>query len=478
MANQNTINNSTNQVKEYNFDGLTGPTHNYAGLSVGNKASMSNKNKISSPKKAALEGLEKMKFLMDLGFPQALLPPVLRPDFSFLKKLQEHLTSPKKKSNYNFYKFNQSEKTKLIHTIYQFSPELLSTCYSSGSMWSANSATCSPSADTRDHKVHFTLANLHSHLHRSIEVPQSVYLFKKIFSGRHFVCHLPLPSHPYFADEGAANHMRFCSSYGKKGVEVFVYGRKSFFSTQNTQIFIPRQTQLATQIIAHSHKLSSKNTIMVQQNPKVIDAGAFHNDVVCVNDQNLLFFHEQSFVHTKKFLTELKQKLNPTPLITICVHNREISLKDSISSYLFNSQLLPLKSKKSEWMLIAPLECQKFPKVKNYLKHLPLVSPIKKVYFVSVRQSMKNGGGPACLRIRVVLTPQQAQNVHQGVILTPLLYKKIKKWIHKHYRDQLKPKDLLDPLLVKESQFALDELSNILKLPDIYSFQNPSGLDF
>ena len=72
---------------EYNFDGLIGPTHNYAGLSFGNKASMKHGGTLASPRKAALEGLEKMKFLMDRGFRQALLPPQPRPALDFLRKL-------------------------------------------------------------------------------------------------------------------------------------------------------------------------------------------------------------------------------------------------------------------------------------------------------------------------------------------------------------------------------------------------------
>ena len=58
---------------EANFDGLVGPTHNYAGLSVGNVASLNNAKNTSNPKQAAKQGLAKMKALADLGMVQGVL---------------------------------------------------------------------------------------------------------------------------------------------------------------------------------------------------------------------------------------------------------------------------------------------------------------------------------------------------------------------------------------------------------------------
>ena len=72
---------------EVNFDGLVGNTHNYAGLAIGDKASMQHAFSISHPKEAALQGLGKMKLLMDLGLKQAVLPPQPRPAIPFLKSL-------------------------------------------------------------------------------------------------------------------------------------------------------------------------------------------------------------------------------------------------------------------------------------------------------------------------------------------------------------------------------------------------------
>ncbi|EGF31557.1 Succinylarginine dihydrolase, partial [Oxalobacteraceae bacterium IMCC9480] len=58
-------------AREFNFDGLVGPSHNYAGLSFGNVASFNNVKSVSSPKQAALQGLAKMRALAARGFAQA-----------------------------------------------------------------------------------------------------------------------------------------------------------------------------------------------------------------------------------------------------------------------------------------------------------------------------------------------------------------------------------------------------------------------
>lgn len=445
---------SNSSVKEYNFDGLIGPTHNYAGLPVGNKASMKHKNQRANPQEAALEGLEKMKFLMDKGFKQALFPPQERPDLNFLKQLG--LTG---------------NEEQIIYKAWKISPSLLAACYSASSVWAANSAVVSPSADTKDKKVHFTPANLQSYLHRSLETKQSRLILKKIFPNpHHFVHHPPLPSLPALSDEGAANHNRLCEDYSSKGVELFVYGRNGFSSHSGTKIFHSRQTEEASKIIALHHKLNPKKTIFAAQNPRAIDAGAFHNDVVCLTDQNLILCHELAFLNTKKVLNEIEKKMSPTPLLKILVRNRDISLDEAVSSYMFNSQLLPLR--KGKWMLLAPSECEDTPAVKEYLKSLSQNSPIQEIHFIPIRQSMQNGGGPACLRLRIALTKKEADTIHKKVILNKDLYKQLKAWIKKHYRYQMDPKDLLDPLLIKESQAALDDLSQILQLKSIYSFQH------
>ena len=223
------------------------------------------------------------------------------------------------------------------------------------------------------------------------------------------------------------------------------------------------------------HKLSPKKTLLVKQHPKAINEGAFHNDVVCTADQNILFYHELAFAESHTVLQKIKKALAPQKLLQIKVREKQISLKEVVRSYLFNSQLLPApdnkKNQPKKWILIAPDGCQKLRAVKDYLQYLTTSTPIKKVHFVLLNQSMIYGGGPACLRLRVVLTPEEVKHIHQGVLLTPQLYQQLKKWIHKYYRDRLSPAELIDPLLIRESKEALQALSNILKLKNIYSFQ-------
>ena len=435
---------------EYNFDGLIGPTHNYAGLSFGNKASIKHGGTLASPRKAALEGLEKMKFLMDRGFRQALLPPQPRPALDFLKKLG----------------FSGSPENQ-IQSAYKFSPALLSACYSSSNMWTANSVTVSPSADTEDKKVHFTPANLQSFLHRSLETEQTALVLKKVFSdSRFFVHHPPLPALPDFSDEGSANHSRLCSDYGEEALEMFVYGRKSFSLSQGQGQFFPRQSDLACKLIARSHKL--KKTLFVPQNLSAIEEGVFHNDVIFTGDRNLIFYHEKAFPETEKTIYQLEEKTAPLELLKISVKESEISLKEAVSSYLFNSQLL--SKGKNRWLLLAPKECEENQKVKDYLETLK-EKGISEIHFVSLQQSMQNGGGPACLRLRVVLTEEEAKTLPTGILLNPKLYEQLKVLIKSSYRDRIKPEDLKDPLLIRESETILDELSQILGLGLIYPFQ-------
>ena len=137
---------------EFNFDGLIGPTHNYSGLSEGNIASFNNSKKTSSPLNAALQGLEKMKLLIDLGIPQGIFLPHERPNLNFLRS----------------HGFLGSD-TDIVASAAKNSNLLLNQSYSASSMWAANAATFSPSVDSQDSIAHITPANLFSMPHRRIE---------------------------------------------------------------------------------------------------------------------------------------------------------------------------------------------------------------------------------------------------------------------------------------------------------------------
>jgi succinylarginine dihydrolase len=441
---------------EANFDGLVGPTHNYAGLSWGNVASESNVQGESNPREAALQGLKKMKDLADRGFVQGVLPPHERPHMPTLRALG----------------FTGSD-ARVLEQAGQKAPVLLAAVSSASCMWTANAATVSPSADTADGRVHFTPANLNAKFHRSIEHPTTGRMLQRIFGDdRHFAHHPALPAVSQFGDEGAANHTRFCGSYGEPGVELFVYGRMAFNeSAPKPKNYPARQTLEASQAIARLHGLNAGSVVFAQQNPQAIDAGVFHNDVIAVGNGPVLFYHEHAFLNEAQVIEELRDKLGDTPLVPIRVPAEAVSVIQAVQSYLFNSQLLSHPD--GTMTLVVPGECRENEAVTAYLDSLVAGSnPIAEVAVFELQQSMRNGGGPACLRLRVVLTEAERQAMHRGVLLTDRLYGELVAWVERHYRDRLVQADLADVSLLEESRAALDELTRILGLGSIYEFQD------
>ncbi|AWB64958.1 succinylarginine dihydrolase [Saccharobesus litoralis] len=388
---------------EVNFDGLVGPTHNYAGLAYGNLASQVNANSKANPKRAALQGLDKMQTMLDLGLKQGYIPPLERPDIRTLEKL-------------GFF----GTETQIIQQASKHAPQILAACFSASNMWVANAATISSSLDTQDHKIHITPANLLSQFHRSIETQGTAQQLKEIFpENQCFVHHAPLPAHDLFADEGAANHMRMAPSHSHAGINIFVYGRSSSTSIK-PQKYPARHTLEACQAIARCHLLNEDRTVFIQQNPTAIDAGAFHNDVVAVNNENVIFYHEHAFLNTLDAEQEIKEKwqcLTNKELYLIKVTNSEIDLTTAIKTYIFNSQIVTIDD--DSMVLIAPIECQENTQVKNYIEKLiSQKNPINRVIYQDLRQSMKNGGGPACLRLRVVLNSEEIEKVNKDYLFT------------------------------------------------------------
>ncbi|MDR3608672.1 MAG: N-succinylarginine dihydrolase [Oligoflexia bacterium] len=454
-------------AQEANFDGIVGPTHNYSGLSFGNVASSASKANISNPKQAALQGLGKMKALLDLGLVQGVLPPQERPDVASLRRIG----------------FRGSDHEIVIQAG-KTDPAILAAASSASSMWAANAATVSPSADTADGKVHFTPANLSNKFHRSIEADTTSRALQAIFRDpARFAHHAPLPSNASFGDEGAANHTRLCAEYGGPGLEFFVYGRRAFYPEKAAPAPEPtkypaRQSLEASQAIARLHGLSPENALFAQQDPGAIDAGVFHNDVAGVGNKNALFYHEEAYADRKGVPAALRERfkrITKQDLILVEVPSDAISIERAVRSYLFNSQLISLPgSDKNEMMLIAPEECEQDSAVKSYLETVLLPDPrqpIRKVRYFNLKESMRNGGGPACLRLRVVLTPEEIRGCNPKALLNEALYAQLVSWVERHYRDRLLPSDLADPALLDESRSALDELTQLLGLGSIYPFQ-------
>ena len=436
-----------------NFDGLPGPTHNYSGLARGNLAAERNAQQVANPREAALQGLAKMRSLATRGYAQGVLPPHERPSVSALRALG----------------FGGSDH-EVIVAAGRDAPEILAACSSAAAMWVANAATISARADCGDGRVHFTPANLVTHFHRALEAPVTTRVLRAIFADEaRFRVHDALPAAPQFGDEGAANHTRFAADVTAPGVELFVYGRRGFASGPAPARFPARQTREASEAIARRHGLDATRTIYAQQRPDVIDAGVFHNDVIAVGEGTFLFCHERAFVDQGAVLAALQDAVGPA-FRTIVIRDDELPVADAVGTYLFNSQLLPRED--GRFLLVAPAECRAHRATSELLDRLIADgTPVADVLTFDLRQSMRNGGGPACLRLRVPLTPEDRAAIAANVFLDDALDASLEAWIRRHYRDRLAPADLRDPALLDESRRALDELTQMLRLPAVYPFQ-------
>ncbi len=442
-------------AEEINFDGLVGPTHNYAGLSEGNLASARNKDRIARPRDAALQGIAKMKRMRAMGLAQGVLPPHERPNIGWLRSLG----------------FAGSDR-EVWARAWETEPTIARTALAASAMWAANAATISPSADCADGRLHASVANLQTMLHRLLEAEQTERALRRLMPDEaRFGVHGALPPHDALSDEGAANHMRMAASAGAPGIEIFVYGREAHGA--RTQ-FPARQTLEACRAVARRHRLSDGRSVYALQAAEAIDAGAFHNDVVAVAHERVLFHHQDAFADKAGLYAEVGTKaVGLFEPVFVEVPRAAVSLGDAVSSYLFNSQLVSVPGAKA-LTLIAPSEVRENNRASAFVREM-IAAPdaaIGAVEYVEVRESMRNGGGPACLRLRIVMTAAERAAAAPGFFLDDALGRTLEAWVRKHYREELAPGDLGDPALVDETQVALDELTNILPLgSDFYPFQ-------
>jgi len=414
------------QHVEINFDGIVGPSHNYAGLSLGNIASASHKGDVSYPRAAALQGVAKMRGnLARLGH-QGFLLPLPRPNHALSNQLAVDSESPR---------------------------QLLAAAWSASSMWTANAATVSPAADTSDGKCHLTPANLITMLHRAQEWPDTKRMLDIAFGNReHFVVHDAVPAS--FGDEGAANHMRFCEGHGSPGVEVFVYGRPG-------GSFPARQHEQASRAVARLHGLDPLRAVFIEQNPAAIEAGAFHNDVVAVANERVLFTHEQAFTDQAGAYEAIRAVFPALEVVEVPAS--AVSIEEAIRTYLFNAQLVTQPS--GEMALIVPEECRESTAVWSWCEGMLAGNgPIREVIPVDVRQSMANGGGPACLRLRVVADPE---TIDPRFMLSDSKADLIEQTIAAHWPEQIDPIDIGDEALEKSVVAARQALLTALDLTEL-----------
>ena len=411
-------------VREINFDGIIGPSHNYAGLSHGNLAATRNAGEMSRPRAAALQGIAKMRANLALGLTQGILLPHPRPDHGWLAALSTDYAGT--------------------------APHLKAQALSASAMWAANAATVSPASDCRDGRCHLTVANLVTMPHRSHEWPATLKQLRTAFAGDGFVVHGPVPAP--FGDEGAANHMRLCAAHDAPGVEVFVYGVSG-------GPFPARQHVEASAAIARAHGLDPAATLMVRQSDEAIAAGAFHNDVVAVANERVLFAHEQAFADRDGFFAELRRAMPSVEIVEVPADR--VSLADAITSYLFNAQLVTLPEG-GGMALILPGEARENARVWTWLQEMIAGNgPIRRLEVVDVRESMANGGGPACLRLRVVADPA---TVDPRFLVDDAKLDRIAAVVEAHWPERIAPADIGDPALIEQIEAAHRALLESLDL--------------
>jgi succinylarginine dihydrolase len=410
---------------EINFDGIVGPSHNYAGLSLGNLASARSAGTVSHPRAAALEGIAKMRANLALGLRQGVLLPHPRPNGAWLEALGTSIAAA--------------------------DPLLRANASSASAMWTANAATVSPAPDTSDGRCHLSVANLVTMPHRSHEWSETMRQLRIAFADdRHFVVHPPVPAP--FGDEGAANHMRLAASHGAPGVEVFVYGRQG-------GPFPARQHLEASRAVARRHGLDPARTLFVAQSEAAIAAGAFHNDVVAVADGPVLLAHEQAFRDGPALYADLRRLLPEIEIVEVPA--AEVSLAEAVRSYLFNGQLATLPD--GGHALIVPREARQSQPVASWVDRIAAGNgPIRRVAVVDVRESMANGGGPACLRLRVVADPAF---IDPRFLVDGAKLDAIAAIVARHWPETIDGDDLARPALWADFAAARKALFDILEIP-------------
>lgn len=466
---------------ELNIDALVGPSHHYGGLGVGNVASLEHVRQPSSPRKAALEGLQKASLVASLGVPQFLWLPPVRPQPAWLQRLGFGGTLPEQ-----------------WVAAYEQCPLALSAAFSSAFMWAANAATVTPACDAMDQQYHFTPANLVSSWHRAPEAEERRTDLLRTFARMpRLVVHDSLPAIVPLRDEGAANHMRLCDPTGARGFNVFVYGADEVKPTQTS--FFPRHTRAASEAIARRHCLRPGCTFFLHQHPDAISAGAFHNDVIATSHRGLLIQHERAFLDAERELSRLESEFYKAvgdPLCRVVVSDKELSLADAVQSYFFNSQIVspvsgsqdgnpgthprgpgdsgtwgipgsshPREGDLPRMAIICPKQCETMPAARKLVDRLvnDADNPIEAAYFVSLAESMAGGGGPACLRLRVPVESQWLHCVDDALRVAPDILEPIRKIIEEDYPEQLGLQDFCEPDVVQRLIRASQKLRNVVK---------------
>lgn len=443
---------------EFNIDGLIGPTHHFGGLGIGNIASESNRSRVSHPRMAALEGLSKMRKLYELGIPQFFLPPPKRPNGRWLKAVGfDH-------SNPDHWK-----------RCFEFFPTVFSSALSSSFMWMANAASVSAGVDCKDGKSRVVVANLAASLHRGQECVERLTQLVDLFRYSNFMEIVAgIPGLTPLRDEGAANIMRLWNAHNHQGIYVFVYGdggrdtiEADGASTllRSATLHPSRQTLLASRLVSNLLRIHDTRIHFVQQHSDAIDAGVFHNDVIATSHENFLLVHSRAFHNQPLELERISDaflRQNGEALRILEIEESELALEEAVKTYLFNSQIVTLSD--GHWMMLCPMECQQSESVQKMLRRIQNVeSRIRDIAFVSLRESMANGGGPACLRLRAYASEREIRNLPAQYRIDDESLAFLEQFIASEYPEAVRLHDFLDGDLRAHCEWISDSLFDYRK---------------
>lgn len=399
-----------------------------------------------------MQALDLARLLNSLGIRAAILPPQLRPH---LPLLRQH--------------FSGNDESVVLQA-WREAPALLESASSSSAMWVANAATVTPTVDAGDGRLHLTVANLFTNIHRRIEAEETCRTLKAIFAGvPDSMVHPPLSAAAGQRDEGAANHMRLSPSHGELGLHVFVYGADGRAQDPESA----RQTLSASRAVRQLHQIPDNQACFIRQNPDVIRQGVFHNDVIGVSNDYVLLSHESAYDHGTHSQDEIRsayESLHPgKPLCLVTIADSQLSVEEAVHTYFFNSQIVTRPD--GGMSLIAPIEVKdKYDgKALDVMERICASpdNPIDEVHLADLRQSMRNGGGPACLRLRVPMTSSQlaALSDSVNVLATEAMLDDLANVIDAFYPQQLYPTDIGNPDLLHCCRQVLGELGKVMRLP-------------
>jgi succinylarginine dihydrolase len=175
----------------------------------------------------------------------------------------------------------------------------------------------------------------------------------------------------------------------------------------------------------------------------------------------VLFAHEKAFADRDRVASECERLFPDVQLVEVPAS--EVPVADAVSSYLFNAQLVSPPD--GETTLIVPSEARETASVWSWLqRHVAGNGPIRNLVVVDVRQSLANGGGPACLRLRVAADPA---TVDPRFLVDEAKLDRIAAVIEQSWPAEIHSSELQDPKVVAAIESARASLYDSLDLAEL-----------